>query len=88
MVEQNTTETGDSLLITQWISATTRFTQCSGTSWRLKAKQVADEHTNKEDTAPSTSTETTGNARLQEAANFPYKIRSRRTDKPPKRLGL
>ena len=50
--------------------------------------QVADEHTSKEDTAPSTSTETTCNARLQEAANFPYNIRSGRTVKPLKRLGL
>ena len=50
--------------------------------------QVADDHTNKEDTAPSTSTETTGNARLQKAANLPYKIRSGRSVKPPKRLGL
>ena len=50
--------------------------------------QVADDHTNKEDTAPSTSTETTGNARLQKAANLPYKIRSGRTVKPPKTLGL
>ena len=49
--------------------------------------QVADEHTHKEDTAPSTSTETTGNAWLQEAANFPYKNRPGRTVKPPKRLG-
>lgn len=38
-----------------------------------KTKQVANEHANREETTPSTSTETTGYARLQEAANFPYK---------------
>ena len=53
-----------------------------------KTNQVANEHANREETAPSTSTETTGNARLQEAAKFSYKTRSGRTVKPPERLDL
>ena len=53
-----------------------------------KTKQVADKHANREETAPSTSTETTGNALLQEAANFQNKTRFGRTVKPPKTQDL